>query len=516
MYRIGEFSRICGVSVKTLRFYAKEGIVIPEYVDNFTGYRYYSLKQLEQIHQVIALKSMGFSLQDIKKFEENIFNIMTKRERELQEILQKAKKQLLQLQTIREMMSMDTEKRFSIILQEVKERFILSKRAVFKNREELKQISRKMKQDLKKLGVEIEEPITIINYETSMPFSERADMEIGISPQGNFPKGLGYQKKWILGGEVASILCKSDEINQAYSALQFYIQHNNYQIIGAFYEIQYEEEKVEIKVPVWHLKDEAKEPENDNIQVKFENDEEVIGHWKVVDILPTKECFNPEKIKMSEGTGSIQIKDLYFLPNGEKYWCFSWTKGYLISRYGYPVLEALNPYEIWKKGGKTYLFLQMKGLEYFYRNGKPEIYVLEKINSERYQKEEIRKKEKTDLPFEADNRVIGKWNVCDFVESIEAFSPENQKWKNKECFFQKIYFEPNGRCELVYLDGKYQFPDCSWTKGKLLVHMSKVTEGYKIKKIDGQEYLFVEWKTGDYTFGGQEPKWYVFQREFLL
>jgi len=45
MFKIGDFSRISQVSVKTLRYYDEIGLLKPAHVDRFTGYRYYSVDQ---------------------------------------------------------------------------------------------------------------------------------------------------------------------------------------------------------------------------------------------------------------------------------------------------------------------------------------------------------------------------------------------------------------------------------------------------------------------------------------
>lgn len=42
MYKIGELSRLCRIPVKTLRYYDNEGVLVPDEIDRFTGYRYYS------------------------------------------------------------------------------------------------------------------------------------------------------------------------------------------------------------------------------------------------------------------------------------------------------------------------------------------------------------------------------------------------------------------------------------------------------------------------------------------
>ena len=46
MLRIGEFSVLSQISIHMLRHYNEIGLLIPEYIDDFTGYRYYSEKQL--------------------------------------------------------------------------------------------------------------------------------------------------------------------------------------------------------------------------------------------------------------------------------------------------------------------------------------------------------------------------------------------------------------------------------------------------------------------------------------
>jgi hypothetical protein len=47
----------------------------------------------------------------------------------------------------------------------------------------------------------------------------------------------------------------------------------------------------------------------------------------------------------------------------------------------------------------------------------------------------------------------------------------------------------------------------------LLDARNETAEAYSVKNINGKDYLFVEWKSGDYTFGGRKPYWYVFVRE---
>lgn len=65
MLRIGEFSRLSQVTVKTLRYYDEIGLLTPAHVDPLTNHRSYQAEQLPRIHRIVALKELGLSLEQI-------------------------------------------------------------------------------------------------------------------------------------------------------------------------------------------------------------------------------------------------------------------------------------------------------------------------------------------------------------------------------------------------------------------------------------------------------------------
>ncbi len=65
MLTIGEFSKICRVSTKTLRYYDEIGLLKPMQVNNETGYRYYETTQLKNVLLISRLKLYQFSLPEI-------------------------------------------------------------------------------------------------------------------------------------------------------------------------------------------------------------------------------------------------------------------------------------------------------------------------------------------------------------------------------------------------------------------------------------------------------------------
>jgi DNA-binding transcriptional MerR regulator len=65
MFAIGDFARHGRVSVRMLRHYDAIGLLQPVAVDPETGYRYYEAGQLSRLNRIIALKDLGFTLQQV-------------------------------------------------------------------------------------------------------------------------------------------------------------------------------------------------------------------------------------------------------------------------------------------------------------------------------------------------------------------------------------------------------------------------------------------------------------------
>ncbi|HEV2473505.1 MAG TPA: GyrI-like domain-containing protein [Chthonomonadales bacterium] len=70
MIKIGEFARLCQVTIPTIRHYEELGLLTPCMVDSATGYRYYSVSQMPRLNRILALKDLGFTLHQI----DNVLN----------------------------------------------------------------------------------------------------------------------------------------------------------------------------------------------------------------------------------------------------------------------------------------------------------------------------------------------------------------------------------------------------------------------------------------------------------
>jgi predicted transcriptional regulator YdeE/DNA-binding transcriptional MerR regulator len=65
MIKIGDFSKLAHVSIKTLHHYDDLGLLRPAHVDRYSGYRYYALEQMAVLNRILALKDLGLSLDQI-------------------------------------------------------------------------------------------------------------------------------------------------------------------------------------------------------------------------------------------------------------------------------------------------------------------------------------------------------------------------------------------------------------------------------------------------------------------
>lgn len=66
LYRIGLFAQMNRITVKALRFYEEQGLLLPAKIDEESGYRYYTMSQMETLHRILALKEAGFTIEDMK------------------------------------------------------------------------------------------------------------------------------------------------------------------------------------------------------------------------------------------------------------------------------------------------------------------------------------------------------------------------------------------------------------------------------------------------------------------
>jgi bla regulator protein BlaR1 len=121
-----------------------------------------------------------------------------------------------------------------------------------------------------------------------------------------------------------------------------------------------------------------------------------------------------------------------------------------------------------------------------------------------------------DYPFINDEAVIGKWESVDFVYEIENFTP-GKRFSEIDLYLKSMTILPEGKMAQpvatgLQSDEKTPVKWLTWTKGIIMHQGDQTASKYVIKEINGEEYLFFEWKSGDYTIRGQKPYYYVLKK----
>lgn len=114
----------------------------------------------------------------------------------------------------------------------------------------------------------------------------------------------------------------------------------------------------------------------------------------------------------------------------------------------------------------------------------------------------IRKIDNINIPFIKDDNILGKWTTVDFVESIGSFTPYKRSCKSNLCLKDLEFFQ----------NGKTSINSWNWSKNLIICPYDKTVGKYYIKNIDNEEYIFLQWKSGDYTFRNMQPFYYVLKK----
>ena len=137
MLKIGEFSRLSRVSIRALRRYDEAGLLTPVSTDPFTGYRYYSERQLPIANRIRALRDMGFPLAAVREvlgcYDDPgaLERCLLLQQAEAREVLEEAERRLRLLDTALERLRKDKEiMKYDVTIKTLPERQVASVRQI--------------------------------------------------------------------------------------------------------------------------------------------------------------------------------------------------------------------------------------------------------------------------------------------------------------------------------------------------------------------------------------------------
>lgn len=244
MLTIGEFSKACGVTVKTLRHYDKIGLLLPNKVDTMTNYRYYSEEQISQMLLINRLKRYGLSLQRIQALllsEEDLFPVLVTQKHVLSKEIQLIEGTLSELNAHlkdieRSGKMINYQRNYEITLVEREPVSIMSVRQEMNLAQYDQAFDRAFGQLFEKIGQQQVVPVgpAIAIYHDSEFMEEDTDIEVALPI--NAPESASRQ---LSGGLHIRTVHRGayHNLSEAYAAIVEWMSINGYESVGAPFEI---------------------------------------------------------------------------------------------------------------------------------------------------------------------------------------------------------------------------------------------------------------------------------------
>ena len=243
MLKIGDFSSLSQVSIKTLRYYDERGLLSPAHVDQETGYRYYSASQLSRLHHILALKDFGFSLEQIATcLEENVTaeqmrGMLLLRQAEQQVRVEEEHDRLGRLQSRIRLIEQETSMPHEVILKEVPKQWIASKRDTIPDYPSVGQLYPKVFNGLGPGMAQM--TICVALWHDPEHKESDVDAEAGVYLQTPVEANDGICVYELPGCTAASVIHAGSyqRLPEAYDALLRWVASNGYQVVAPIREL---------------------------------------------------------------------------------------------------------------------------------------------------------------------------------------------------------------------------------------------------------------------------------------
>jgi DNA-binding transcriptional MerR regulator len=273
MFRIGEFSKIAQVPGSLLRYYDEIGLFKPAHIDQWTGYRYYSTRQLPRLHRILALKELGLTLDQVARLVDEevstaeIRGMLTLKKAQVEQTLNEEMIRLRSLEARLQQIDASSSPAFDIVLKSVPEQGYLALREVLPNANAALTIMRELVQTLPDLPVRnlLGHFTTVVHSETLE--SDSLDIELGAIFTGADDVTVPLPNRGLLQvrqlPEIATMatvvrIGGFEQNCQSYGAIGLWVENNGYRICGPGREVliqpprtqQLDEMITEIQFPV--------------------------------------------------------------------------------------------------------------------------------------------------------------------------------------------------------------------------------------------------------------------------
>jgi effector-binding domain-containing protein len=246
MFKIGDFSKLSQVPVKTLRYYDELGLLKPAEVDRWTSYRYYSADQLPRLNRILALKGLGLSLAQIARLLDGdlppaqIRGMLRLKQAELQQRVQEEQARLARVEArLKQIEQEGKMPAYEVVLKKVEPQMVVAIRDTIPTYSDQGPLWTELAAYLEQHEARATGPSLTLYHDTE--YRERdVDVEVATPVSAPPPESDRVTVRQLLGAEEMACVVHQgsyDTLSQAYNALLAWIEANGYRIVGPNREI---------------------------------------------------------------------------------------------------------------------------------------------------------------------------------------------------------------------------------------------------------------------------------------
>ncbi len=243
MIKIGEFARVAQVSIATLRYYDQCGLLKPLALDPETGYRYYALEQLPRLNRILALKELGFSLEQIAQILEEglsfeqLRGMFALKQAQTQQMVEREQTRLTRIAArLRQIEQEGKLPAYEVLLKEAEALLVASCREIVPLADGLDQAYAKIVAYLDEQDVQPGSPTLVLLHSRSEQRDDGLyiDSETAVPLPAALPGNGQITIQTLPGGLMACAIHTGADLflGQAYTALYRWMKDNGYQVVG--------------------------------------------------------------------------------------------------------------------------------------------------------------------------------------------------------------------------------------------------------------------------------------------
>ena len=245
MLKIGDFSKLSRISIRMLRHYDEIGLLQPETVDTFTGYRYYSAGQLPLAGRIRLLRSMGFSLSAVHEIMHQCTDADSWRHylqikyAEVRQEAQETAERLQLLETaIHRLRKDESTMKYDVNVREMPQRYVVSLRRVIPAYDQEGILWQQMTAVSAPQNIKVANPCDSLAVFHDEGYKESdVDVEVQITVEGSYKNTENVVFKTVPPVLIASAVYKGsyNQLTEVNQTVAQWVTDNGYAFNGAMF-----------------------------------------------------------------------------------------------------------------------------------------------------------------------------------------------------------------------------------------------------------------------------------------